>query len=84
MDRKRVVTGGAEGGRSGDSRYAKFAAGMGKATNAIEYQFVTSVGTTRVYRVDVQPMIDAKRIETGGRTARSTRGSKHVRSRLRM
>lgn len=52
-------------GETANSRSAKFAAGMGKATNAIEYQFITSVGTTRVYRVDVQPMIDAKRIETG-------------------
>ena len=47
-----------------DDRGAVFNAGLGKALNPIEYQFVTSIGSTDVYRIDVQPMIEAERIET--------------------
>ncbi len=46
-----------------DPHRAAFAANLGKATQAIEYQFLTSAGDTEVYRIDVQPLIDAKRIE---------------------
>ena len=44
-------------------RSARFARYLGKATSPIEYQFVTSIGTTGRYRVDVRPLIEAEHIE---------------------
>ena len=38
---------------------ATFAAELGKATEAIEYRFMTSAGSTKTYRIDVEPLIDA-------------------------
>ena len=46
-----------------DSRRAVFVASLGAADQAIEYQFLTSIGSTRVFRIDVQPLIDAQRVE---------------------
>jgi hypothetical protein len=51
-------------GEEADHRRARFAAGLGKASDPVEYQFVTSVGTTPVYRLDVQQLIEVERIET--------------------
>ncbi|MFK8112420.1 MAG: DUF4175 family protein [Rubripirellula sp.] len=50
-------------GETVDPRKALFAAGLGKAKEPIEYQFVTSVGETPIFRMDVQPLIEADRIE---------------------
>lgn len=51
------------GNAPSDARRAVFAAGLGKASGGIEYQFVTSIGSTRVFRIDVQPLIEARQIE---------------------
>ncbi len=53
----------AKGDEMSDPRRAIFSASLGNAAQAIEYQFVTSIGDTDVYRIDVQPLIDALRIE---------------------
>ena len=47
-----------------DKRKRSFDLALGKAERPVEYQFVTSIGTTDVYRLDVQPLIEAERIET--------------------
>ncbi len=44
-------------------RSARFSFGLGVAATPIEYQFVTNVGTSDVFRIDVQPLIDALRTE---------------------
>lgn len=51
-------------GEEADDRNARFAAALGKASHPVEYQFVTSIGTTPIYRLDVQQLIEAERIET--------------------
>lgn len=48
---------------TGDARQAVFVAGLGKATERIEYQFVTSVGSTKIFHIDIQPLIEVQRIE---------------------
>lgn len=53
-----------EVGTSPQSRRALFEAALGKAIRPIEYQFVTSVGATEIYRIDVQPLIEVKQVET--------------------
>ena len=45
-------------------RHATFESALGKAKQPIEYQFVTSVGTTPMYRIDIQKLIEAEAIET--------------------
>ena len=47
-----------------DERHASFEASIGKLTHPIEYQFMTSVGDTELYRVDVQPFIQIDKFET--------------------
>ncbi len=61
-----------EGDEPGD-RHARFAAELGNATHPIEYRFLTSIGSTRVYRVDVQPLIEAKKVETNVKPPAYTR-----------
>lgn len=39
---------------------ASFVANLGKINHSIEYQFVTSVGTTRAYTVTMQPLIEVQ------------------------
>ncbi|TWU11053.1 DUF4175 family protein [Allorhodopirellula heiligendammensis] len=46
-----------------ESRPELFQLNLGKTNRAIEYQFLTSIGDTRVYRIDVQPLIEAQHIE---------------------
>lgn len=46
------------------SHEANFEASLGKLQHPIEYQFVTSAGTTPLYRVDVQPFIQVEKFET--------------------
>ena len=58
-----LLPAGPEDGKAGDPSLAKFSSSFGKAKDPIEYQFVTSVGTTTLYRIDVQPLIEAKRTE---------------------
>jgi hypothetical protein len=41
-----------------DDRRARFESTLGKLTKAVEYQFVTSAGSTRSYVVEVQPLIE--------------------------
>lgn len=53
-----------EVGAAVDSRRAFFELGLGKALQPIEYQFVTSIGATDIYRIDVQPLIELQRIES--------------------
>ncbi len=43
---------------------ANFRSGLGQARQPIEYQFITSVGETPVYRIDIQHKIHADPIET--------------------
>ena len=45
-------------------RRRKFELQLGRAEQPVEYQFVTSVGSTEVFRIDVQPLIEAVRVET--------------------
>lgn len=52
-----------------DCRYCD----RGGLADPIEYQFVTSVGTTSLYRIDVQPLIEAQRIETSVEPPQYTR-----------
>jgi hypothetical protein len=47
-----------------DPRRAVFEASLGKATLPVEYQFVTGVGSTGFYRIDVQPLIEVQHTET--------------------
>lgn len=47
-----------------DPHRATFEASLGKAKLPVEYQFVTSVGATRYYRIDVQPLIEVRDTET--------------------
>ena len=47
-----------------DKRHASFEASIGKLTHPVEYQFMTSVGDTELYRVDVQPFIQIEKFET--------------------
>ncbi len=42
---------------------AHFQFDFGKTAQSMEYQFLTSVGNTRVYRVDIQPLIEVEAIE---------------------
>ena len=42
---------------------ATFGSDVGAAEDPIEYQFVTSVGNTPTYRIDVRPLIEVQRIE---------------------
>lgn len=43
---------------------ALFTSQLGKANRPLEYQFVTSVGATDTFRIDVRPRIEARRIMT--------------------
>lgn len=51
-------------GEEANDREANFTTKLGKAKQPIEYQFVTSIGDTEVFRLDVQPLIEVERIET--------------------
>lgn len=44
-------------------RHAVYEASLGKLTNPIEYQFVTSAGSSALYRIDVQPFIQVEKFE---------------------
>lgn len=46
------------------ARRAVFAADLGQAAAPIEYQFVTTAGSTPIHKIDVQPLIEAERIDT--------------------
>ncbi|MEZ6129494.1 MAG: hypothetical protein R3C59_12495 [Planctomycetaceae bacterium] len=50
--------------QSASRRDATFELSPGHAIQPLEYQFVTSVGSTAIYRIDVQPLIEVERIET--------------------
>ena len=43
---------------------AVFSMSLGKAAKPLEYRFVTSVGTTPLHRIDVQPLIEVERLKT--------------------
>lgn len=45
------------------ARRKSFRTNLGKATWPIEYQFVSSGQSTRIHRIDIQPLIETKRIE---------------------
>ncbi|RCS43539.1 hypothetical protein DTL42_18760 [Bremerella cremea] len=47
-----------------ESNAALFTAQLGKAARPLEYQFVTSAGETELFRIDVRPRIEARRIVT--------------------
>lgn len=62
-----------EKGTVEDPRRAVFEASLGKATLPVEYQFVTSVGSSGIYRINVQPLIEVQSTETLVRPPRYTR-----------
>lgn len=45
-------------------RKAVFAVSLGKAQHPIEYQFLTDVADSPLYRIDVQPLIEAEEVAT--------------------